>query len=119
MAGSFREAVDAISKTFLEGYNKRDRAAVTSTYAEGARIVWTNGRRIEGRKALEAALDEAFTSHGKCKGFEITKATADGNTGYSVQIVTFVEGKAYAMSAYARDAGGNWLVDDEVAVTLA
>lgn len=119
MAKSFRDAVDAINKTFLEGYNKRDRAAVTSTYAEGARIVWPNGKRIEGRKALGAALDETFKAHGKCKGCEVIKAIADGNMGYSVQIVTFDEVKAYVLSTYVRDAGGGWLVDDEVAVTLA
>lgn len=119
MARSFREAVDAINTTFLEGYNNRNKAAVASTYTSDARIVWTNGRRIEGRKALEAALDEAFKSYGKCKGYEIVKAAADGNMGCSVQVVTFDEGKAYALSTYARDANGNWLVDDEVAVTLA
>jgi hypothetical protein len=32
--------------------------------------------------------------------------------------VTFAEGQVYAMSTYVRDAGGGWLIDDEVAVTL-
>ena len=119
MAKSFRDAVEAINKTFLEGYNKRDKAAVTSTYADSARVVWPNGTRIEGRKALGAALDETFKTHSKCQGCEIIKATADGDMGCSVQIVTFDNDKVYAMSTYVRDAGGNWLVDDEVAVTLA
>lgn len=119
MTPSFRESIEAINKTFLEGYNKRDRAAVTSTYTEGARIVWTNGKRIVGQKALDAALEETFKTQSTCKGCEIIKATADGSLGYSVQIVTFDEGKAYAMSTYVRAADGNWLVDDEVAVMLA
>lgn len=119
MDNSFKTAVDEINKAFAKAYNNKDAGGCAATYTEDARIVYTDGKLMKGRKALIAALNEAFKANNKLVGYEVVKTIADGNVGYSAQVVTFTEAKAYVLSGYTRNASGRWLTDDEVAVSLS
>ena len=119
MGSSFKDAVEEINSTFAKAYNNKDAAGCAATYADDARIVYSDGKMMKGRKALAAALKNTFKTDSKFGKYEIIRAVADGNVGYSVQKVTLSEGSCYVVSGYTRAASGKWLTDDEVASSLS
>ena len=118
MGSSFKDAVDGVNKAYTKAYNSKDAAGVAALYTEDICLVQSDGKVRKGRKALIEALNEAFKANSKYTGYEVLKAAADGNVGYSVQTATFSEGPLYVITGYKRDASGSWLTADEGAITL-
>ncbi|HET6150836.1 MAG TPA: SgcJ/EcaC family oxidoreductase [Polyangia bacterium] len=59
----FRDAVKALYRALLDGWNRRDAGAMAALCADDCAMVGFDGSQMNGRQEIEAALRPIFADH--------------------------------------------------------
>ena len=80
-------AVRAITKRFVEAYNRKDSAAASQVYTDDAKVLPPNMPMVSGKEAIQAFWKMAMDM-GVHLNLEAAELVVDGNTAYERGVAT-------------------------------
>ena len=80
-------AVRAITKRFVEAYNRKDSAAAAQVYTDDAKVLPPNMPMVSGKEAIQAFWKMAMDM-GVHLNLEAAELVVDGNTAYERGVAT-------------------------------
>jgi uncharacterized protein (TIGR02246 family) len=109
-------AIRAITKRFVEAYNRKDAAAAAQVYADDAKVLPPNMPMVSGKDAIQAFWKFAMEM-GVHLNLEAVELVVDGSTAYERGVATMTTqagaaqpktSKGKYVTVMRRQSDGSW-----------